>query len=115
MLIRFDCMARRYATNLAIALLTIVIAAVIATLVLHRLVARDARAVAAKITSIPPATAPATAPATRPAPPPQPQDLLGLLRADDPHYPTTQELDFPAGYDQAAHLVLHQPVYLCPL
>src|SRR6185369_913447 len=65
--------------------------------------------------AITPATAPATAPATRPLiPVPAPQDLLGVVRAANPAYPTTRELDIPGNYDQAAHLVIDEPVYLCP-
>jgi hypothetical protein len=67
-----------------------------------------------------PVSAPATAPTSVPtarvaATQPQPRDLLGLVRTNDRNYPTTQELETPASYDQAAHLVFHQPVYLCAM
>jgi hypothetical protein len=65
-----------------------------------------------------PTTAPATAstlrPATVAAPPPPPTDLLSLVRANDTAYPTTQELELAVNYEQGAHIVLNQPVYLDP-
>ena len=65
----------------------------------------------------PPATAPTTRATSKPAPPapPPPRDLLGIIRANNPAYPTTQELETPASYDQAAHLIIDQPLYLCPM
>ncbi len=69
----------------------------------------------------PPPAAPAavatTVPTSRPATTQTgavPHDLLDVIRVDDPHYPTTQELDVPSDYDEADHVVLHEPIYLCP-
>jgi hypothetical protein len=42
-------------------------------------------------------------------------DLLDLIRADNPNYPTTQPLDLPADLTDAARVVLDRPVYLDPL
>ena len=91
----------------------LVVAAVIIGLLFARRFNAHSSPPIARAPATAPATLPTTAPATKPAPPPQ--DLLGLVRADDPKYPTTRELDIPGNYDQAAHLVLDQPVYLCPL
>ncbi|MBC7782459.1 MAG: hypothetical protein H7144_01360 [Burkholderiales bacterium] len=61
-----------------------------------------------------PATQPATAPATtRAATQPAPMaDLLDVVRADYPDYPTTQPLDLPAELADAARIILDRPVYL---
>ncbi len=63
-----------------------------------------------------------TQPTTQAAPPPvvekEPEapkpiaDLLGVLLADDPAYPTTQPLDLPADLEDAARIVIRHPVYL---
>lgn len=58
-----------------------------------------------------------TAPASQPAATqvsPVPRNLLSVIRADDSRYPTTRELDVPTDFDQAAHIILHEPVYLGP-
>lgn len=47
--------------------------------------------------------------------PPAPKpidDLLGVLLADNPAYPTTQPLDLPADLEDAARIVIRHPVYL---
>ncbi len=60
-----------------------------------------------------PASQPATAPATTQAAPEGPLvDLLDLIRADHPDYPTTQPLDLPSDLEDAARLVVDRPVYL---
>jgi hypothetical protein len=64
------------------------------------------------IAGTPPASAPATHPVQASL---APRDLLGIVRANDPAYPTIRELEVPASYDQAAHLIIPQPSYLCPI
>jgi hypothetical protein len=69
----------------------------------------------------PPATHPVTQPASQPATEPvvetQPAerplvDLLDVILADDPDYPTTQPLDLPADLEDAAKVVIKRPVHL---
>ncbi|MDB5331636.1 MAG: hypothetical protein JWP03_2787 [Phycisphaerales bacterium] len=53
-----------------------------------------------------------TALATSPAEPVIPRSVLDIVRAAYPDFPTTQPLAVPLDISQAAHLVLHEPVYL---
>src|SRR3954464_598009 len=96
---------------IVIVCLLVMVAIIAAVVLLKKQLAKTV--VSTQPTTVP-TTAPATKPSTRPAPPPPPTDLLSVVRANDPHYPTTQELDIPGTYEQAAHVVLDQPVYLCP-
>ena len=64
-------------------------------------------------------TAPASKPgeqaqATKPAKPaePKPVAYIDVVRANLPAYPATQPLALPVDLPQAAHLVLHEPVYI---
>ena len=68
-------------------------------------------------------TGPATAPATAPASAPTSRavakkergpttQLLDILRAERPRYPTTQRLDAPVSLKYAAHAVIRDPIYL---
>jgi hypothetical protein len=63
------------------------------------------------------ATAPASRPATtvaakRKAPPGPATQILDIVRATDPTYPTTQRLDSALDLRYAARIVLNDPVYL---
>lgn len=58
-----------------------------------------------------PTTAPTTQEIVTHAPAPI-VDLLGLVRASDPNYPTTQPLDLPVDLDDAAKLIIKEPVHL---
>src|SRR5690242_6647893 len=64
-------------------------------------------------------TAPASKPAavaqaTKPAKPPEPKvaAYIDVVRANLPSYPATQPLVLPVDLPQAAHLVLHEPIYI---
>ncbi|HEX8342280.1 MAG TPA: hypothetical protein VF624_15360 [Tepidisphaeraceae bacterium] len=57
----------------------------------------------------PPASRPATVPATAPAPP---SDLLDVLRIVDPDYPTTQPLEWPVEFADAARIETEQPMFI---
>src|SRR3954452_17334904 len=62
-----------------------------------------------------PASKPAADPAkTQPAKPaePAPVAYIDVVRANLPTYPATQPLALPVDLPQAAHLVLHEPVYI---
>src|SRR5262245_16705567 len=98
-------------TAVVVVILLIAVVAIVGFVIVRKKPAPETPTVAkAPVTA--PTTAPATKPATAPAPPPK--DLLGVVRAANPDYPTTQELDLQANYEQAAHLVIDEPVYLCP-
>lgn len=58
-----------------------------------------------------PATAPSTQETVADAPTPI-VDMLGLVRASNPNYPTTQPLDLPVDLDDAAKLIIKEPVHL---
>jgi hypothetical protein len=62
--------------------------------------------------STPPASAPA--PATLPTPKPIIQTYGQLLHSDLPNYPDTRPFDTPMDITDAAHVVLREPVYVCP-
>jgi hypothetical protein len=76
-------------------------------------------AMRAGIAIYPPAPAPSTAPATQAsavpttAPLPPPNDYMDLVLRAYPKMPTTQPLGVPLDLPDAAHLVLHEPIYLC--
>ena len=56
----------------------------------------------------------AQAQAIKPAKPPEPKPVayIDVVRANLPTYPATQPLALPVDLPQAAHLVLHEPVYI---
>jgi hypothetical protein len=62
-----------------------------------------------------PSTAPTTLPIARPAtaPLPPPTDYMDVVLRTYPKIPTTQPLGVPLELADAAHLVLHEPIYLC--
>ncbi|HEX3357667.1 MAG TPA: hypothetical protein VHS31_11915, partial [Tepidisphaeraceae bacterium] len=91
---------------------TLMAAAIVASVVIYRIQLKADKRVTIAPASMP-TSHPASNPATAPVAPP-PIDLLGVVRENNPRYPTTRELDMPGNYDQAAHIVLNQPVYLCP-
>ncbi|MGH7213368.1 MAG: hypothetical protein ACREIT_01105 [Tepidisphaeraceae bacterium] len=61
-----------------------------------------------------PTTAPVTQPATVPTPPEPPRTYIGVVRANHADFPATQPLGVPVHFSEAAHLVLPEPIYLCP-
>jgi hypothetical protein len=56
--------------------------------------------------SAPTTTAPATAPVAV-------EDYGGVLHADLANYPATQPWDSPVDLPDAAHIILHEPIYVC--
>ena len=74
--------------------------------------------IARPIAVTPPPTTRTTQAAPRPSPttqttaPAPPLDLLDVLRLADPDYPTTQPLDWPVEFADAARVEVDQPVYL---
>ncbi len=93
------------------ALLVLLIAAVAAVFLIQYLKTSPAPSPATTTTA--PATqvlATQESPATEPTR--QLVDLLDLIRADNPNYPTTQPLDLPADLSDAARLVFDRPIYL---
>jgi hypothetical protein len=60
------------------------------------------------------ATQPASRPATRRAVKPKYPTYMELVRLQNPAVAATQPLDYPVDLPDAAHLVLHDPVYLDP-
>src|SRR3954454_2335151 len=60
-----------------------------------------------------PASAPATAPASAPATlPGKPVEYMDVVRLNYPDFPTTQPLIVPAAMQEAARLVISDPIYL---
>jgi hypothetical protein len=68
----------------------------------------------ATTTATAPATTTAPTPTTAPKPPKKLVDLLDIVRADHPDYPTTQPLDLPSDVQDAAKIVVDRPNYLDP-
>ncbi len=64
-----------------------------------------------KPSTAPTTTAPATAPVVETKPP---TDLLSVVHAIDPGFPSTQPLDEAVSLAAAARLKFDEPVYLCP-
>src|SRR5690242_18160213 len=62
-----------------------------------------------------PSTAPATQAAVNPtsAPLPPPKEYMDVVLRTYPKMPTTQPLGVPLEMSDAAHLILHDPIYVC--
>src|SRR5580765_185654 len=80
------------------------------------LIARRQGAGGTKVSAAPtsaPAAAPSTAPATAPATVPiKPVEYMDVVRLNYPDFPTTQPLIVPAAMQEAARLVINDPIYL---
>jgi hypothetical protein len=105
----------RGAARTGLLVLLVIVAAIGGAVILQKFVRRPSRPVVVDA-NYPPATQPATHPAP-PAPiaPPIPKatgSYLQVVRAAYPDFPATQPLDFPLDLAQAAHLVVHDPIYL---
>jgi len=61
-----------------------------------------------------PSTAPTTVASSATKPHGPPRSYMDLVLAANPHFPTTQPLDYPLPLGDAAHLTFTDPVYLCP-
>lgn len=93
-------------------------AAILAAGALILLVARGKSGKPSAVALPPPAAAPATAPATVPASAPvpsKPVDYMDVVHLNYPEFPTTQPLPAPVALNEAARLVINDPLYLDPM
>jgi hypothetical protein len=105
----------RGAARIPLLVLLLIVAAIAGAVILQKVFHHPAKPLIVD-QNYPPPPQPATRPSPTPPPaPPAPKpatSYLQVVRTAYPDFPATQPLDFPLDLPQAAHLVVHDPVYL---